>query len=228
MATVNPSSSSYYQSLINSVNSAGSTASSTTSAADDAQNRFLKLLTTQLQNQDPLNPLDNSQMTAQLAQISTVSGIEKLNATLQTLLQSNQDAQSAQAASLVGHSVLVPGKTLMLSSSAAVGGVELASAADNVTVTIKDANGLAVRTLSLGKLNAGIHDFVWDGKTDSGVQVADGTYTVSATAVQGANSVDAPTLSLGMVRSVIRGSSGLLVDVGSLGAVVLDDVKQIL
>jgi flagellar basal-body rod modification protein FlgD len=57
----------------------------------DAQDRFLKLLTTQLKNQDPLNPMDNAQMTSQLAQISTVDGIEKLNATLQKLLSSSNE-----------------------------------------------------------------------------------------------------------------------------------------
>jgi flagellar basal-body rod modification protein FlgD len=230
MTTSNVSSnSSYYQSLINSVNGASSsTTSSTSSAASDAQDRFLKLLTTQLQNQDPLNPLDNAQMTSQLAQISTVSGIEKLNATLQTLLQSNQDAQSTQAAGLVGHSVLVPGSALALSNSTAVGGVDLSSAANKVTVTITDANGLAVRTLSLGTLDAGVHDFVWDGKTDSGAQATDGSYTVSVAASQGANAVTASSLSLGMVRSVIRDSNGMMVDVGSLGTVTLDNVMQIL
>jgi flagellar basal-body rod modification protein FlgD len=230
MTTSNVSSnSSYYQSLINSVNgTSSSTTSSTSSAASDAENRFLKLLTTQLQNQDPLNPMDNAQMTSQLAQISTVSGIEKLNATLQTLLQSNQDAQSTQAASLVGHSVLVPGSALALSNSTAVGGVDLSSAANKVTVTITDANGLAVRTLSLGTLDAGVHNFVWDGKTDSGAQAADGSYTVSVAASQGTNAVTASSLSLGMVRSVIRDSSGMMVDVGSLGTVTLDNVMQIL
>ena len=230
MTTSNVSSnSSYYQSLINSVNgTSSSSTSSSSSAASDAQDRFLKLLTTQLQNQDPLNPMDNAQMTSQLAQISTVSGIEKLNATLQTLLQGNQDAQSTQAAGLVGHTVLVPGSALTLANSAAVGGVELSSAADKVTVTITDANGLAVRTLSLGKLDAGLHNFVWDGKTDSGAQATDGSYTVSVAASQGSNTVTASSLSLGVVRSIIRNSSGMMVDVGSLGTVTLDNVMQIL
>ena len=69
------------QSLIDSVNGTAST--KTTSTTADTQDRFLKLLTTQLKNQDPLNPMDNAQLTSQLAQISTVDGIERLNATLQ-------------------------------------------------------------------------------------------------------------------------------------------------
>jgi flagellar basal-body rod modification protein FlgD len=213
------------QALLDAVNTGKST---TSSQASDAENRFLKLLTTQLKNQDPLNPLDNAQMTSQLAQISTVSGIEKLNATLQLLLQDSQDTQTMQAASLVGHAVLVPGNALTLSGGSAAGGVELAGAADAVTVTIKDSNGLAVRTLSLGALAAGVHDFTWDGKTDSGVQAVDGAYRVSIEAKQGTNSVTATALDLGVVRSLIRAGTGYSLDVGSLGTFTMADVKQIL
>lgn len=215
------------QALIDATNSSSSAASSS-NAMTDAQNRFLKLLTTQLKNQDPLNPLDNAQMTSQLAQISTVSGIEKLNATLQTLLQDSLDTQTTQAASLVGHAVLVPGGGLQLASSAGVGGIELAGAADEVTVTISDANGLPMKTLSLGALAAGVHNFSWDGKTDSGAQAADGNYSIAIAAKQGGEKVDATALSLAMVRSVIRTSQGFALDLGSLGAFTMDEVKQIL
>ncbi len=202
--------------------------SATQSQISEAQDRFLKLLTTQLKNQDPLNPLDNAQVTSQLAQISTVSGIEKLNATLQTLLQDSLDTQTTQAASLVGHAVLVPGGGLQLASSAGVGGIELAGAADEVTVTISDANGLPMKTLSLGALAAGVHNFSWDGKTDSGAQAADGNYSIAIAAKQGGEKVDATALSLAMVRSVIRTSQGFALDLGSLGAFTMDEVKQIL
>lgn len=198
------------------------------SQISEAQDRFLKLLTTQLKNQDPLNPLDNAQVTSQLAQISTVSGIEKLNATLQALVQDSLDTQTTQAASLVGHAVLVPGNGLQLSSSAAVGGVELASAADEVTVTIKDASGLVVKTVAMGALSAGVHNFSWDGKTDSGAQAVDGKYSIAIAAKQGGESLTATALTLGAVRSVIRDSQSFSLDLGTLGAYTMDEVKQIL
>jgi flagellar basal-body rod modification protein FlgD len=200
----------------------------TTSQMSEAENRFLKLLTTQLKNQDPLNPLDNAQMTSQLAQISTVSGIEKLNATLQVLLQASQDSQTTQAANLVGHGVLVPGSSLALTNASAVGGIELSTGADQVTVTIKDSHGLAVRTLLLGALDAGVHNFTWNGQTDSGVQAADGAYSISVSARLGGENVTAAALNLGLVRSVIRDSQGYSLDVGSLDTFAMDDVKQIL
>jgi flagellar basal-body rod modification protein FlgD len=220
------STSNYYQSLMNSVN--GTKASSTaTSAAADTENRFLKLLTTQLKNQDPLNPMDNAQITSQIAQISTVSGIEKLNATLKTLLDDSQDSQTTLAASLLGQGVMVPGTAMTLTENGGVGAFELAGAADKVTVTIKDSNGLVVRTMSLGDLDSGLHDFAWDGKADDGSQAATGSYSISIAATKGADKVTTTALSLGTVRSVISNGTGYTLDVGSLGTFTLDDVRQI-
>jgi len=134
---------------INAANKAANTDNRFKSGSKDtvaeSKDTFLKLLTTQLQNQDPLNPMDNAQMTSQLAQISTVDGITKLNATLQSMFSSVADSQTLQAAALVNRVVLVPGKGLMLHEKKSAGGVELEGPADRVTVNIADANGLPVR-----------------------------------------------------------------------------------
>ena len=94
------------------------------------QSSFLRLLTEQLKNQDPLSPMDNAQMTSQLAQISTVDGLGKLNTTLSTLLESSQSGEAMQAAALVGKGVMVAGSGLTLSGGKAYGGFELTSPAD--------------------------------------------------------------------------------------------------
>jgi flagellar basal-body rod modification protein FlgD len=198
------------------------------SVMNEAENRFLTLLTTQLKNQDPLNPLDNAQLTSQLAQISTVNGIEKLNATLQKLLSGMDDSRAMEAAALVNRGVLVPGASMTLGEQGGIGGFELATAADEATVTIKDGSGLVVRTLNLGALAAGIHPFVWDGKADSGAQAATGNYSYSISAKSGANTSTPTALAYGLVQSVTRNASGLTLDVGTLGAYTLADVKQIL
>lgn len=198
------------------------------SATENIQNRFLTLLTAQLKNQDPTSPLDSAQMTSQLAQISTVDGIERLNASLQKMLNSSTDAQAMQAAALVGRGVLVPGSALQLTGGAAVGAVELAGPADQVTVAIKDANGLVQRTINLGALSAGIHGFTWDGKNDGGIPAVDGTYTMSFAAEQGGKTVAANALALGLVSSISRGAQGTTVNVGSLGAFAMADIKEIL
>lgn len=208
--------------------SLGTRTETTTSTLDDSQSRFLTLLTTQLRNQDPLNPMDNAEVTSQLAQISTVDGIERLNATLQKMLEGTNDAQALQAAALVGHGVLVPGSALGLVQGTALGGVELGGSADEVSIAIKDANGLVLRTLNLGALDAGIHGFSWDGNTDNGTPAVDGIYNVSIAAKRGGEAVTASALSLGMVSSITRAAQGTTVNVGSLGAFTLADIKEIL
>ena len=105
------------------ISATSSTTSSTTAAgagalgqalgagasAAEGEQRFLRLLVTQLGNQDPLNPLDNAQLTSQLAQMSTVSGIEKLNAAFSALVAQSASSQVLQSASLIGRSVMLPG-----------------------------------------------------------------------------------------------------------------------
>lgn len=227
MSTTTNATSASAQTVWNALNQKASSATET-SAMSESQNRFLTLLTTQLKNQDPLNPMDNAQMTSQLAQISTVDGIERLNATLQTLLSGNVDSQAMQAANLVGRHVLVPGSSLSLASGQALGGIEMAAAADEVVVTIKDANGLTVRSINLGSAKAGVFGFAWDGKTDSGATAADGAYKFEVAATQGANKVSATALALGTVSSVNRSTLGVSLNLGSMGLVTMADVKQIL
>ena len=169
------------------------TASSVTSsikktAADEQQDRFLKLLVTQMKNQDPLNPMDNAQVTSQMAQLSTVNGIEKLNATLAAATK----AQAFQSVSMIGHYVLAPGDSINLAGGKALAGVELQSAADSVKVNITDANGVTVRTLDLGKQDQGVVSFQWDGKTTDGLDAPNGTYGFNVTATLAGKSI-APT-----------------------------------
>ena len=63
------------------------TARSTPPAVTPAlgQSDFIRLLTTQLKQQDPTDPVDNKEMIAQMAQFSSLSGIEKINTTLQDI-----------------------------------------------------------------------------------------------------------------------------------------------
>ena len=202
---------------------------STTSKTEEAQTRFLKLLTEQLKNQDPLNPMDNAQMTSQLAQISTVDGIDKLNKTLTSLLEGSQSNEALQAAALVGKGVMVEGTGLTLSGSKAYGGFELATSADKVTVTIKDSKGLEVRKMELGSSDAGVFNFAWDGKSTNGTQAVDGNYTMSVSATRGSDTVKTTSLQLSTVNSVLRTSSGSVsLDVGAGNLVSLSDIKQIL
>ena len=200
----------------------------TGAGAVDPQDRFLKLLVTQLQNQDPLNPMDNAQMTSQLAQISTVDGIEKLNATMRMILEGSGENQAMQAAAMIGRGVLVPGSGVELGGGGALGGIELAEPADRVAGTIRDGNGLAVKTIELGGLSAGARGFTWDGSTDGGGAAVAGAYTFTVAATRGSGNVAVEPLQWGTVSSVTRGSQGVSLNVGALGTFNMADVREIL
>ena len=189
-----------------------------------AQDRFLKLLVTQLRNQDPLNPMDNAQITSQMAQISTVTGIDKLNTTLQSLAS----GQSLQAAAMIGHGVLAPGSALQLQNGRAQGGVELGQPVDKLVVSISDASGQVLHKVDLGPQKAGLVSFDWDGVSDSGAKAVSGSYRFAAEAVQDNKKVKVTALSFGQVSSVTLGADGVMLNVNGVGSVTLSDVKQVM
>ncbi|MCU4118014.1 flagellar hook assembly protein FlgD [Variovorax sp. N23] len=216
------------------------TATATTGTSNaDSEKRFLKLLVTQLNNQDPLNPMDNAELTSQLAQMSTVSGIEQLNTTLSGLVSQSSSSQVLQAASLIGNAVLSPGNALSLQMSTDSAGtktpqdvpfaVELpANGATDVTVTITDANGTKVRTMELGALGEGANGVKWDGKNDAGEVVAEGNYQFSVKATGAGANVSATALTFTQVAAVKQGSSGVTLELSTGKSIALSDVRMFL
>lgn len=215
-------------SVTNTTSTGTSATTATKTAAQETQDRFLKMLVAQMQNQDPLNPMDNAQVTSQMAQLSTVTGINTLNDTVKAMSDSFLAGQSLQAASLVGHGVMFPGSKLTLSSGAAYGGVDLAGAVDKLVITVKDAAGNVVHTADLGAQKSGTVPFQWDGSTDAGTTAADGTYTFEVAATLAGTKVDATALSVGQVSSVSLGTSGASLNVAGFDPIALSQVKQIL
>lgn len=202
----------------------GSTSASGASKVAEQQDRFLKLLVTQMKNQDPLNPMDNAEITSQMAQLSTVTGIEKLNETLAAFTK----AQAFQSVGMIGHYVLAPGEFVNLSAGSGIGGFELESAADKVTVSIFDANGNRVRDLDMGKQEAGVSVFQWNGKTNAGADAPEGAYTFAVSATLKGDTVLSEHLAVGKVTSVLMDDVGPALSVQDMGLVDLADVKQIL
>ncbi|HWX01678.1 flagellar hook assembly protein FlgD [Collimonas sp.] len=210
-------------------NSAAGALAGAASSSSDQEQRFLKLLVTQLNNQDPLNPLDNAELTSQLAQMSTVSGIEKLNSTLQSLVDQSGSSQTLQAASLIGRTVLTPGSSINLKDNAATSfGLDMRGAADTVKVTVTDAAGNTVRTIDAGALPQGTKTLSWDGKSDTGVALGNGSYKISVVAASAGKSVAANTLTYSQVASVAQTASGVTLNLGAAGTAALGDVKQFL
>ena len=181
----------------------GSSLSSTTGTtlAGNFQT-FLTLLTTQLQNQNPLSPLDTNQFTQQLVQFAGVEQQLKTNDQLTSLVSLQQTAQSTQALTLVGKTAVVDGRTAALTNASATWKLGVAT---NSTVKISIANSTG-QTVFSGSYNvkAGDNqDFFWDGKGTDGTQLADGNYTLTATVKDDAGkSVPIPTKVQGLVSSI--------------------------
>ncbi|HZX72367.1 MAG TPA: flagellar hook capping FlgD N-terminal domain-containing protein [Rhodanobacter sp.] len=199
------------------------------------QSDFLKLLTAQLQAQDPTNPVDNSQFVSQMAQFSQLSATQDLlssvNSLGSTVGGALQTSQTVGASSMLNHEVLVPSTSVSYLGTPATGAVNVASAG-NVTVTIADATGKVVRTLNLGNQDSGLSQFSWDGNDDSGNPLAQGVYSMAATSGTGAAGTGAAldTYVAGKVTAVGYGGStvGTYLQVAGVGGVALSQVAQIL
>ena len=204
-----------------------STSSAASQTVDEAQSRFMKLLVTQMQNQDPLNPMDNATLTTQIAQLNTVTGINQLNTSMQSLLSGFQAGQALQSASLIGRSVLVPGSSMALSQGQAPFALDLAKAATAVQLTVRDSAGQVVRVQQLGAQPVGQQELTWDGKTDAGTNAPDGRYSFAIEASGAGQKVAATTLAFGQVASVSLASGAVSLAIPALGNVALTDVRQV-
>ena len=194
------------------------------------QDAFLKLMTTQLQNQDPTKPMENGNFLAQMAQFSTVQGIGDLNKNFDSLSKSLVSNQALQAANLVGHQVLAPTGVAALKAGGGIrGSIQLPNASSDVIVNVRDASGSVVRRLDLGSKPAGSADFQWDGLKNDGKFASPGSYFVSAEASNNGKFAAVDTLLASDVRSVtLSKSGGLLLDLDGVGAVDFKEVRQIL
>lgn len=211
-----------------SAKTAAAPATSGQPSAASQEDRFLKLLVTQMRNQDPLNPLDNAQVTSQMAQISTVSGIDKLNGSIEKLSQSMLSSQSLQSTSMIGRHVLASGSTLTLGATGATGAYELAEEADRVQLTIATPAGAVIRQIELGGQAAGTAGFQWDGMTEAGGRAAQGNYVFQVTASRGGQSIAAAPLMAGRVDGVSFSGGNVRLNLESGGELPVTDVRRIL
>lgn len=208
------------------INAAGSSGGTlTTRNAAGSAERFLRLLVTQMQNQDPLNPLDNAQVTSQMAQINTVSGVEKLNETVAGLNRQFLQLQALQGASLIGRGVTVQGDRLHVDGSGgAAGGFELAGPADRVRVEVLNGAGRVVDTLDLGAQTSGRHGFEWRAPAGT----AAGTeYRFRVSASSGAAAVPNTSLMRDEVQSVSLVGDTLRLDTRWSGAIDYSTVRAV-
>ena len=208
---------------LSNINGTASTAATSSASEAGSQDRFLKLLVTQLQNQDPLSPMDNAELTSQIAQINTVTGIATLNTSVQSLSSQFLQMQSLQGASLVGKDVIVPGNKLDIANGAAQGGFELASAADAVKVEVMSPAGRVLDTLNLGAQSSGMHSFDWAAGTYDNTS----NLTFRVTATSGSTALTSTALMRDKVDAVSTSGDALMLELDRSGPVAYSTVRAI-
>ena len=204
-----------------------SNAANTVTSKSMANNfdQFLRLLTTQLKNQNPLDPLDTNQFTQQLVQFAQVEQQISMNQQLTTLITLQQTTQATQAIGLAGATVVVGGDTAQLKNGIASWSFT-PSKTSTATVTIKDATGQTAYTGSY-TVQPGQQNFAWDGKGNNGAQWPDGKYAMSVVAKDTAGqTVAVSTLVTGVVDSVDVSQTPPLLSIGGQ-TYTLDQIKQI-
>ncbi len=126
------------------------------------QEDFLKLMTTQLQNQDPFAPVDNADFIAQMAQFSTVTGITSMDQTMKSVSEQLSEMRIASTTQLMGHSVLVPGKIARADKKGVISGVvDLPQTASNLSIIFENSDGEVLHQDTLGTQKPGLVGFEW-------------------------------------------------------------------
>jgi flagellar basal-body rod modification protein FlgD len=186
---------------------------------------FLLLLTTQLQNQNPLEPLDTNQFTQQLVQFAQVEQQLKSNQQLETLVALQKSAQTTQALGFAGATVAVDGATTRLANGRAAWHFAVSKPA-TATVTIANASGQTVYSGSY-TVQPGAQNFVWDGHGTNGTLWPDGAYTMSITALDTSKQPVAVSTEVeGVVDSVDLTKNPPLLSIGGQDF-TLDQIKRV-
>lgn len=166
-----------------------STTSSTMGTTTLGKDTFLKLLTTQLQNQDPTEPVSNEEFVAQLAQFSQLEELQGVSGQLDSLYLVNASMNNAAMTNLLGREVVARGDTFHHESGSDTIHFDAASTTTSTTLTITNADGVVVFSQDIGGQSAGEGSYTWDGKDQNGQLCAEGDYsfTISATDVNGSD-----------------------------------------
>lgn len=218
-------------SVTNNTNTNTTTTSSQTKNASSmlngTLNDFLKLLTTQLKNQDPTEPADTNQMTQQIASLSQVEQQINTNSNLEKLISMYSGNQVSNSVSYIGKQVDAEGNQSVLAGGGAIFVYDLPSEAASVKVNIQDSTGKTIYSGDASK-KAGRNEILWDGTMTAGGKAADGVYkfTVTAKDAQGKD-ITAKTYTTGLVSAVdiVDGIANLSLGLGL--SVPLDKVLSV-
>jgi len=217
--------------LMSPTSTAGAASTSSKISGKLGQDDFLKLMTTQLNNQDPTKPMDNSQFLAQIAQFASVTGIQDMQGSIKQLTDSLISNQAMQAASLVGRQVVAAGSNAVLGGNGILSGaVDLTQSTNDLVVGIYDGAGQLVRKMDYGAQAKGMLPFKWDGVTDKGENAPSGIYQIKAEANIGGSMQAMGTYVASGVDSVMvdAKTQQIMLNTSNGESIKMGDVKQIM
>lgn len=172
--------------------------------ASEIANTFYKLLTTQIQYQDPLNPMENTEFTSQLAQLTSVEQLQGVNKNLTYLQLYMASINNSQALGFIGKEIKATGNSIYWDGSNSPNvNYTLNGEASRVIINIFDQNNMLVRTIHAGEQSKGEQSLVWDGRDKNGNAVGKGLYKfeVLATNTDG-KAVSSTTMLSGKVEGL--------------------------
>jgi flagellar basal-body rod modification protein FlgD len=162
---------------------------------------FMKLLIAQLKNQDPNAPVDAKEFVTQLSQLTSVEQLSTMSSQLKSLTTATTGLVSNQASNFVGKNIEANGSKLYLGdANSPTSAFTLAQSADDVTITIRDDKGQAVRTIQQGFTRVGTTPFSWDGKDDNGERLNPGQYAMT---IEAKTKAGAPVIASAEIKGVV-------------------------
>ncbi len=193
------------------------------------QQDFLKLFTTQLQNQNPLDPTKNEAFVAQLAQFSQLEATTNMATQLASLTASLQGDRMMSGAALIGKSVVVPGNAFELKADQPVqASIDLPNGAAGLQIDVLNSSGQAVYQQILGAQQAGSLQFSWQGQGSNGQMQPEGAYRFRVSAVANGQNITPTVSTLSTIQSISQEASGeMLVQVQGGQTLKLADIKRI-
>jgi flagellar basal-body rod modification protein FlgD len=190
---------------------------------------YLNLMVTQLKYQDPTKPMDNQEMATQMAQFNTVEQLMGVNKTLGAMQAQQNAGQLEKLTPYLGKNLEILGNKIQVKvdKSTSKASVDLETAANAVSIKVKDTNGNVVRSLALGSKDAGVHKFDWDGRDEKGQHLPSGTYTfaIEASTIDG-KPVKGKGLMMTRAEGITDVAAGGKLE-SSLGSINIQDVIAI-
>ena len=144
------------------------------------KNEFLKLLTFQMQNQDPMKPTDPNKLTGDLAQYAQLEQMTNMREEMKKMTQNQPNQLKYMAATFVGKKVTASGNSVSLKTEGKPANLyfKLDEPASKVIVRVIDKSGGLVREIEQNNVASGLNTISWDGKANDGTYAGNGEYKV--------------------------------------------------